>query len=195
MRVLAYHKPVGEMVTRNDPQGRSNVFERLPPLRNGKWVAVGRLDYNTSGLLLLTNSGELANRLMHPRHEVERAYAVRVHGALDAAALARLRQGVDIGDGPAAFESIEASRGAGSNRWYRVRLREGRNREVRRLFEAVGGCVNRLIRTRYGPIPLPQELDPGAWRELDAGEIALLRSASQTGFQPRAKVVRQRKTC
>lgn len=195
LRVLAYHKPLGEMVTRDDPKGRSNVFERLPRLTDGKWVAVGRLDYNTSGLLLLTNSGELANRLMHPRYEVERAYAVRVHGTLDDAVLAQLRRGVDIGDGPAAFESIETAGGEGSNRWYRVRLREGRNREVRRLFEAVGGRVNRLIRIRYGPIPLPRELDPGDWRELDGHEIALLENASRTGFRPATPVVRQRKTC
>lgn len=195
VRVLAYHKPVGEIVTRNDPQGRSNVFERLPRLDHGKWVTVGRLDYNTSGLLLLTNSGDLANRLMHPRYSVERTYAVRVLGVLDEAELERLRQGVEIGDGPAAFESIEASGGEGSNRWYRVRLREGRNREVRRLFEAVDRRVSRLIRIQYGPIPLPRELDPGAWRELDAAEIALLQDAPQPVIQPRQPVVRQSKIC
>ena len=193
--MLAYHKPVGEIVTRSDPQGRSSVFERLPPLADGKWVAVGRLDYNTSGLLLLTNSGELANRLMHPRYEVERAYAVRVHGVLGDDVLAQLHRGVDIGDGPAAFESVEATGGEGSNRWYRVRLKEGRNREVRRLFEAVGGRVNRLIRTQYGPISLPRELDPGSWRELDADEIARLGNTPQHGFPPGQAVVRRRKTC
>jgi 23S rRNA pseudouridine2605 synthase len=195
VRVLAYHKPVGEIVTRNDPQGRSNVFERLPRLDHGKWVTVGRLDYNTSGLLLLTNSGDLANRLMHPRYSIERTYAVRVLGMLGERELERLRQGVEIGDGPAAFESIEAAGGEGSNRWYRVRLREGRNREVRRLFEAVDRRVSRLIRVQYGPIPLPRELDPGGWRELDAAEIALLQDAPQPVIAPRQTVVRQSKIC
>lgn len=171
-RVLAYHKPVGELVTRSDPEGRPTVFSRLPA---GRWVAVGRLDINTSGLLLLTDSGELANRLMHPRYEVEREYLARVQGALDGRTLEKLRQGIDLDDGPAAFERIEPSadhhKTTGTNRWYRVLLREGRKREVRRLFEAAGARVNRLIRVRYGPIALPRDLAAGSWRELPPREV------------------------
>ena len=160
-RVLLYHKPVGEMVTRHDPEGRPTVFARLPP---GRWVAVGRLDLNSSGLLLFTDSGELANRLMHPRYELEREYSARVQGSPD---LEKLRRGVQLEDGVAAFTSIRQEREAtGTNRWYRVVLKEGRNREVRRLFEAVGAQVNRLVRVRYGPIELPADLPPGSWREL-----------------------------
>ena len=160
-RVLLYHKPVGELVTRSDPQGRPTVFSRLPP---GRWVAVGRLDLNSSGLLLFTDDGELANRLMHPRYEIEREYLARVQGAVDTE---KLKQGVHLEDGPAAFERIGLERaGDGANRWYRVALREGRNREVRRIFEAVGARVSRLQRVRYGPIELPPDLAPGQWREL-----------------------------
>jgi 23S rRNA pseudouridine2605 synthase len=168
-RVLLYHKPVGELVTRSDPEGRPTVFSRLPP---GRWLAVGRLDFNTSGLLLLTDSGELANRLMHPRYELEREYAVRVHGQPD---LQKLLAGITLDDGPAAFDSIEPAPGRsieGANRWYRVVLREGRNREVRRLFEAVGSQVSRLIRVRYGTIELPADLDAGKWRELAPGRVS-----------------------
>ena len=161
-RVLLYHKPVGELVTRHDPEGRQTVFSRLPP---GRWVAVGRLDLNSSGLLLFTDSGELANRLMHPRYELEREYSARVQGSPD---LERLRTGVQLEDGLAAFISIRQEREAsGTNRWFRVVLKEGRNREVRRLFEAVGARVNRLVRIRYGPVSLPENLAPGEWRELE----------------------------
>jgi 23S rRNA pseudouridine2605 synthase len=160
--VLLYHKPVGEMVTRSDPQGRPTVFSRLPA---GRWVAVGRLDLNSSGLLLFTDSGELANRLMHPRYELEREYSARVQGQPD---LEKLRRGVELEDGLAAFTSITQERDStGTNRWYRVVLKEGRNREVRRLFEAAGGRVNRLVRVRYGPVALPENLAPGQWRELE----------------------------
>ena len=168
-RVLLYHKPVGELVTRDDPQGRPTVFSRLPP---GRWVAIGRLDINSAGLLLFTDSGELANRLMHPRYGVEREYLARVQGAVDAE---KLRRGVALEDGPAAFDRIEPadSRGAAAaNRWYRVSLREGRNREVRRLFAAVGARVSRLLRVRYGPIALPRDLAAGQWRELAPEEVA-----------------------
>jgi 23S rRNA pseudouridine2605 synthase len=162
-RVLLYHKPEGELVTRHDPEGRPTVFSRLPP---GRWIAVGRLDINSAGLLLFTDDGELANRLMHPRYGIEREYQVRVHGPVD---LERLRHGVPLEDGEAAFERIEPvdpRAAASANRWYRVMLKEGRNREVRRLFEAVGARVSRLIRIRYGPIELPRDLAPGKWREL-----------------------------
>ena len=163
-RVLLYHKPVGELVTRSDPQGRPTVFSRLPP---GRWVAVGRLDINSAGLLLFTDSGELANRLMHPRYEFEREYAARVQGRLAPEILGKLRRGVPLEDGVAAFSSIEPQReSTGANQWYRVVLKEGRNREVRRMFEAVGARVSRLIRVRFGPVELPRELEPGQWQEM-----------------------------
>jgi 23S rRNA pseudouridine2605 synthase len=163
-RVLLYHKPVGELVTRSDPQDRPTVFSALPP---GRWVAVGRLDLNSSGLLLFTDSGELANRLMHPRYELEREYAARIRGELSPSEKKQLLEGIALDGGQARFDRIETyRRGAGSNRWYRVVLREGRNREVRRLFEAVGHAVSRLVRLRYGPVALPPDLPPGRWREL-----------------------------
>jgi len=162
--VLLYHKPVGELVTRSDPQGRRTAFAALPP---GRWIAVGRLDLNSSGLLLFTDSGELANRLMHPRYELEREYAARVRGELQPAEKKQLLAGIEIDGQPARFERIENHReGEGTNRWYRVMLKEGRNREVRRLFEALGHPVSRLVRLRYGPIDLPADLAPGRWREL-----------------------------
>jgi 23S rRNA pseudouridine2605 synthase len=179
-RVLLYHKPVGELVTRSDPGGRRTVFERLPPVRGGKWAAVGRLDINTSGLLLFTDSGELANRLMHPRYGLLREYTVRVLGRLRSAERRLLLDGVQLDDGRAAFERIDAQGDeGGANRWYRVALREGRNREVRRLFEAVGLRVSRLVRTGYGPISLPRDLEPGQWRELEARQVRALMSATE----------------
>jgi len=171
-RVLLYHKPVGELVTRKDPEGRATVFARLPP---GRWIAVGRLDLNSSGLLLLTDSGELANRLMHPRYGLEREYLARVRGELKADERQRLLEGIPLDGVPARFERIESQReGRGSNRWYRVVLQEGRNREVRRLFEALGHPVSRLSRVRYGPVQLPPDLAPGEWRELAPLEVIRL---------------------
>ncbi|HEX8741464.1 MAG TPA: pseudouridine synthase [Casimicrobiaceae bacterium] len=191
-RVLIYHKPAGEIVTRDDPEGRATVFEKLPAIVNGKWINVGRLDYNTEGLLLFTNSGELANRLMHPRYEVEREYAVRVMGRLDDAQVHALTTGIDLDDGKARCESVVDGGGDedGSNHWYRVVLKEGRNREVRRLFEALGVMVSRLIRTRYGRLAMPSHLKRGDIAELEAADVsALLGSAGLRGG-PAAPVAR-----
>ena len=176
-RVIAYHKPSGEVVTHDDPQNRPTVFRRLPKLFQGKWQSVGRLDLNTEGLLLLTSSGELANRLMHPRFGLEREYAVRVLGALSNEEKKRLLEGVTLDDGVASFGSIEAGGGEGANCWYRVTISEGRNREVRRMFEAVGHAVSRLIRIRYGAMLLPRGLKRGAFVELDEQDIWALTSA------------------
>lgn len=175
-RILAYHKPVGEVVTHDDPQGRPTVFRRLPRLQNGKWMSVGRLDLNTEGLLLFTNSGELANQLMHPRFGVEREYAVRVLGSLDEASRERLLTGVEIDGQSAAFVSISNGLGEGVNQWYRVVITEGRNREVRKLFDAVGLTVNRLIRVRYGAIVLPRGLRRGVWAELGESDVRAVKS-------------------
>jgi len=177
VRVLLYHKPEGEIVSRDDPEKRASVFDKLSKLRDGKWIAVGRLDFNTSGLLIFTTSGELANRLMHPRFEVEREYAVRVLGALNNEEKKRLLDGVQLDDGLAQFSTIEAGGGEGANCWYRVTISEGRNREVRRMFEAVGHAVSRLIRIRYGAVVLPRGLKRGAFVELDERDIDALTSA------------------
>ncbi len=176
-RVIAYHKPAGEVVTHDDPLNRPTVFRRLPKLFQGKWQSVGRLDLNTEGLLLLTSSGELANRLMHPRFGLEREYAVRVLGALSNEEKKRLLEGVTLEDGLAQFTTLEAGGGEGANCWYKVTLSEGRNREVRRMFEAVGHAVSRLIRIRYGAMVLPRGLKRGAFVELDDSDIWALTSA------------------
>ncbi|WP_413878885.1 pseudouridine synthase [Candidatus Aalborgicola defluviihabitans] len=181
-RVIAYHKPVGEVVTHDDPQNRPTVFRRLPKLHQGKWQSVGRLDLNTEGLLLFTSSGELANNLMHPRFGLEREYAVRVLGSLSKDEKQMLLAGVHLDDGMAQFGSIEEGGGEGSNCWYRVTISEGRNREVRRMLEAVGHAVSRLIRIRYGAMVLPRGLKRGAWMELDESDI---RSLVQAAGGPR----------
>jgi 23S rRNA pseudouridine2605 synthase len=182
-RVLAYHKPVGEVVTFNDPQQRPTVFRNLPRLQHGKWQSVGRLDINTEGLLLFTTSGELANRLMHPRFGIQREYAVRVLGQLDSAGRAKLLEGVMIDGHPCAFLSIEDGGGEGANRWYRVSIAEGRHREVRRLFDAVGMAVSRLIRIRYGCVVLPRGLKRGAWVDLSEDDVKLLRQITGLGVR------------
>jgi 23S rRNA pseudouridine2605 synthase len=184
-RVIAYHKPVGEVVTNDDPQNRPTVFRKLPKLPQGKWQSVGRLDLNTEGLLLFTSSGELANRLMHPRFGLEREYAVRVLGALSNEEKQRLLDGIDLEDGRAQFGSIEDGGGEGANTWYRVTISEGRNREVRRLFEALGHAVSRLIRIRYGAMMLPRGLKRGAWMELDERDIRALMQAAGDNGAPR----------
>ncbi len=177
-RVIAYHKPAGEVVTHDDPQNRPTVFRKLPRLFQGKWQSVGRLDLNTEGLLLLTNSGELANKLMHPRFGLEREYAVRVLGALSNEEKQKLLDGVALDDGMAQFGSIEDGGGEGSNCWYRVTISEGRNREVRRMLESVGQAASRLIRIRYGAMVLPRGLKRGAWMELGERDIRALFEAA-----------------
>ncbi|CDM25000.1 pseudouridine synthase [Castellaniella defragrans] len=189
-RVILYHKPAGEIVSHDDPEGRASVFARLPRIRTGKWLSVGRLDLNTEGLLILTTSGDLANRLSHPRYGAEREYAVRVLGELGEDAQARLTSGIQLEDGEAHFNSLDYIGGEGSNRWYRVTLSEGRNREVRRMFEAAGVTVSRLIRTRFGDVMLPTNLRRGRWDELDSSlvgalmvQLGLLRGADEDDSQ------------
>jgi 23S rRNA pseudouridine2605 synthase len=174
-RVLAYHKPAGEVVTHDDPQNRPTVFRRLPRLHHGKWQSVGRLDLNTEGLLLFSSSGELANQLMHPRFGLEREYAARVLGFLSNEEKDKLINGVMLEDGPAQFQSIENGGGEGANHWYRVTIAEGRNREVRRMFEAVGHAVSRLIRIRYGAVALPKGLRRGEFVELGQADLIALQ--------------------
>lgn len=176
-RVLLYHKPAGEIVSMDDPQGRPSVFDNLPRLKGGRWVSVGRLDFNTSGLLVLTTSGELADRMMHPRYGLEREYAVRIAGELTPEQMDELEAGVQLADGVARFEDISDEGGRGVNHWYRVVLSEGRNREVRRMFESLGLTVSRLIRIRFGPIELSPRLKRGMSRELSPGEVRGLQAA------------------
>jgi 23S rRNA pseudouridine2605 synthase len=179
--VIAYHKPAGEVCSRDDPQGRPTVFHALPRPRQGRWVSVGRLDINTSGLLLFSTDGELVHRLTHPSQGVEREYAVRLLGEVDMPMLERLVEGVELEDGPARFVAIEESGGRGANRWFHVIIKEGRNREVRRLWESQGVTVSRLARVRYGPIVLERSLRPGKYRALDHKELKLLYKAAGLG--------------
>ena len=178
-RVLMYNKPEGELCSRKDPEGRPTVFDRLPNIPDGRWIAVGRLDINTSGLLLFTNDGELANRLMHPKHEVEREYAVRVFGEIEPGMLNRLKKGVMLEDGEAKFTTIRERQGDDEslNSWFNVTLSEGRNREVRRLWESQGVQVSRLIRVNYGPLELKKRLPQGGWVELELDDVNLLRKS------------------
>lgn len=173
-RVLLYHKPTGEVVTRRDPEGRPVVFTQLPKLSSARWIAVGRLDINTSGLLLVTNNGELANRLMHPSTQVEREYAVRILGEVSDFTMEKLKQGVELEDGKARFDAINFAGGEGANKWYHVIVSEGRNRLVRRLWESQQVTVSRLIRLRYGPVVLPERLKTHSFYELTEKELELL---------------------
>lgn len=187
-RILAYNKPEGEICTRSDEEGRKTVFERLPRLNGARWISIGRLDINTSGLLLFTTDGEFANKMMHPSNEVEREYAVRVFGDVDDAMLNRLRMGVKLDDGEAKFLSIKESGGEGINRWYHVVLTEGRTREVRRLWESQGVQVSRLMRVRYGNIHLDKQLPQGGWQELNLKEVNYLRKLVDMPKETESKV-------
>lgn len=193
-RILLYHKPEGEVCTRSDPEGRITVFDHLPKLRQGRWVSVGRLDLNTAGLLLFTNDGELANGLMHPRRQIVREYAVRVFGEVGPAMLKRLNKGVRLEDGPARFDSVVDAGGEGANHWYRVTLKEGRHREVRRMWEAVGVTVSRLSRIRFGPVELPRSLRTGRWQEPDATTTKAILEAAGIHEPAQAGAAKRRPT-
>lgn len=190
-RVLTYHKPEGQLCTRKDPQGRPTVFSRLPRLKTGRWIAVGRLDINTSGLLIFTTDGELANRLMHPQFEVEREYACRVFGEVTPEALKRLSNGVKLEDGMAKFKSVKATGGEGINRWFNVVLTSGRNREVRRLWNSQGVQVSRLIRVRYGDILLEKHLPQGGWSEMPLAGVNYLRQLVGLGQEHKTTITEQ----
>ncbi|GAC09198.1 23S rRNA pseudouridine(2605) synthase RluB [Paraglaciecola chathamensis] len=189
-RVLMYNKPEGELCSRKDPQGRPTVFDRLPKIQNGRWIAVGRLDINTSGLLLFTNDGELANRLMHPKHEIEREYAVRVFGEVEDDMIKRLKKGVELEDGVSKFTEIRKRPGDDEslNSWYNVSLSEGKNREVRRLWESQGLQVSRLIRVRYGTLNLQNRLPQGGWIELPLTDLNTLRKSVQLDLEQESLV-------
>ncbi|MCO7225556.1 23S rRNA pseudouridine(2605) synthase RluB [Pleionea sp. CnH1-48] len=184
-RIVAYNKPEGEVCTRKDPDGRPTVFEKLPSAGKGRWIAIGRLDLNTSGLLLFTNDGDLANRLMHPRYELEREYAVRIKGEVSDDTIKQLKTGIALEDGMASFDRITFSGGEGTNQWYHVTLKEGRNREVRRMWEAVGCMVSRLTRVRYGSVVLERSLRRGNWVELDNSLVREIEK--EVGLEPSAK--------
>ena len=186
-RVILYHKPEGELTTRKDPEGRPTVFEALPRLRGSRWVSVGRLDTNTSGLLIFTNDGELANKLMHPSAEIEREYAVRVLGKVTDEQVQALQKGVRLEDGMAKFDGLREAGGDGANHWYHVVLKEGRNREVRRMWDAIGVTVSRLIRVRFGALELPRNLPRGAWRDATEEETQALFDAARLQAAPAKK--------